>query len=85
MPQPFSQQPQFKTRMALLLFIKGSAAPMVLYFENPQEVYEELTQVLKTSSATAKLIEKEAIGPIKKFSVLSNQISAIGMQEEQYM
>lgn len=84
MPQPFSQ-PQFKTRTAILLFIKGSAAPMVLYFENPQEVYEEMLQILKTSSATAKLIEKEAIGPIKKFSILSNQISAVATQEEQYV
>ena len=84
MPQPFSQ-PQFKTRIAILLFIKGSAAPMVLYFENPQEVYDELTQILKTAGVTSKLIEKEALGPIKKFSVLSSQISAIATQEEQYV
>ena len=84
MPQPFSQ-PQFKTRTAFLLFIKGSAAPLVLYFENPQAVYEEFTQLIKTSSATAKLIEKETIGPIKKFSVVSNQISAVALQDEQYV
>lgn len=84
MPQPFSQ-PQFKTRTAILLFIKGSAAPMVLYFENPQEVYDEFTQIIKTSTTAVKLIEKEALGPIKKFSVLSNQIAGIATQEEQFV
>lgn len=83
MTQPFSQ-PQFKTRTAILLFLKGSAAPLVLYFENPQAVYDEFTQIIKTSSTTTKLIEKETIGPIKKFCVASNQISAIAMQEEAY-
>lgn len=84
MPQPFAQPPQFKTRIAVLVFIKGSAAPMVLYFENPLAVYEELTQLLKVSTSTPKLIEKDTIGPIKKFCILSNQISGLAIQEEQY-
>ncbi len=84
MPQPFSQTPQFKTRISILVFVKGSAAPLVLYFENPLAVYEELTQIIKTSAASNKLIEKDTIGPIKRFCIMSNQISAIAMQEEQY-
>ncbi len=85
MPQAFSQPPQFKTRISVLIFTKGSAAPLVLYFENPIAVYEEFTQLLKTSSTTPKLIEKETIGPIKKFCIMSNQISAVAIQEEQYV
>ncbi len=84
MPQPFVQPPQIKTRISILLFIKGSAAPMVLYFENPLAVYEELIQLLKTTPASNKIIEKETIGPIKKFCIAANQISAVAMQEEQY-
>ena len=84
MPQPFAQPPQFKTRISVLVFIKGSAAPLVLYFENPLAVYEELTQLIKTSATSNKLIEKETIGPIKKFCIMSNQISALALQEEQY-
>jgi len=84
MQQAFSQ-PQFKTRTSILVFMKGNAAPMVLYFENPTAVYEELIQIVKTSSASPKLIEKETVGPIRKFCIMSNQISAIAMQEEQYV
>lgn len=82
MAQQFTPQ-QFKTRTALLVFIKGSSAPVVLYVENPQSVYEELQQAIKTQLAT--LIEKEGTGPIKKLTVLANQISAVALQDEQYV
>ena len=72
-----------KTRTSVLVFIKGSTAPLVLYVENPQELYTELTQAMK--SATATFIEKETVGPLKKVSFVSNQIAAIAMQEEQYV
>ena len=84
MPQPFVQPPQIKTRISILVFLKGTAAPLVLYFENPIAVYEELTQVLKTTPASNKLIEKDTIGPIKKVCLAANQICAVAMQEEQY-
>lgn len=83
MSKPFTQ-PQLKTKTSILLFIKGSSMPMVLYFENPAEQYEQFQQIIKTASTSPKLIEKETIGPIKKFSVLSSQIAAVAMQEEQY-
>lgn len=85
MPQPFAQPPQVKTRISILVFLKGTAAPLVLYFENPMAVYEELLQVMKTSATTTKLIEKDTIGPVKKFCVMSNQICAVALQEEQYV
>lgn len=83
MPTPFQTQQQVKIRTALLIFIKGSAAPLVLYFDNPQAVYAEIQELLKAGAV--KLVEKDTNGPIKKFSVMSNQISAVAMQDEQYI
>ena len=82
MAQQFSQQ-QIKTRTAVLVFIKGSAAPIVLYVENPQTLYSEFVTAMK--SATPVVIEKETMGPIKKVSVISNQISGVALQDEQYV
>lgn len=75
--------PQIKTRTALLIFIKGSAAPAVLYVENPQATYEEIQQLIKTQSST--IVEKEATGPIKKLTFNANQVAAVALQEEQYV
>jgi len=75
--------PQVKTRTALLIFIKGSSAPIVLYVENPQATYEEIQQLIKTHAAT--VIEKDGTGPIKKITLHSSQISAVALQEEQYV
>ena len=36
-----------KTRMSVILFLKGSATPLVMYFDNPQAVYSELKQLMK--------------------------------------
>ena len=82
MAQQFNQQ-NIKIRTSVLVFIKGSSAPLVLYLDNPQEFYSELNQVMK--SPTVTFIEKELSGPIKKVCFASNQISAIAMQEEQYV
>ena len=83
MAQQFGGTPQIKTRTALLIFIKGSSAPIVLYMENVQAVYDELQQMLKTGSTA--LIEKEATGPIKKVTIQAGQISAVALQDEQYV
>lgn len=82
MAQQFTT-PQVKTRTALLVFIKGSSAPVVLYVENPQAVYEEIQQLLK--SQTSQVVEKEGTGPIKKVTLHSSQISAVALQDEQYV
>ena len=82
MAQQFNPQ-NVKTRTSVLVFIKGSSAPLVLYVENPQEVYNELSQAMKSSNPI--FIEKETAGPLKKVSFVSNQISAVAMQEEQYV
>lgn len=79
MVHQYSQQPQ-KTRIAVLVFVKGSAAPIVMYVENPVTVYEELKKILE--SGQNKLYEKECFGPIKKVSVLTGQIAGLAIQEE---
>ena len=82
MAQQFNPQ-NIKKKTSVLVFLKGSTAPLVLYVENPQELYAELNQFMK--SATAVLVEKETQGPIKKVCFVSNQIAAVAMQEEQYV
>jgi len=74
--------PQQKTRTALVLFLKGAATPVVLYFDNPQAVYLEIKQLMKNPSPV--LVEKEANGPVKKLSFVSTQIAGVALQEEVY-
>ncbi len=85
MPQPFNQGAQVKKRLSVLVFLKGTTAPIVLYVENPLELYDELTQILKLNSQTPKLIEKNTLGPVKRVCIQSTQICAVAIQEEQYM
>jgi len=82
MAQQFNPQ-NVKKRTSTLVFLKGSTAPLVLYVENPEVLYTELNNAMK--SATAIVIEKETQGPLKKVSFISNQIAAVALQEEQYM
>ena len=79
MPQPY-QQP-LQPRKALLLFVKNIATPIILYFDNPDEEYKKIQQILAKPSA-GRLLEFTPKGPIKFFSVIDNQISAVGLQEE---
>lgn len=82
MAQQFNAQ-NIKKRVSVLVFLKGSTAPLVLYVEKPEELYTELQQAVKSSAAA--LIEKETLGPIKKVCFISNQIAAVAIQEEQYV
>ena len=80
MANPYMQQTQQKTRTSVLVFIKGSAAPLVMYVENPVTVYEELKKLLETGQN--KIYEKECFGPIKKISFSTGQVAALAIQEE---
>lgn len=82
MAQQFTPQ-NIKKRTAVLVFLKGSTAPLVLYVETPQDLYAEITNLMK--SPTAVMIEKETSGPLKKVCFISNQVAAVAMQEEQYI
>ena len=85
MAQQFNPQTQqnIKKRTSVLVFLKGSTAPLVLYVENPEEFYAELKQTIK--SPTAVLVEKETQGPLKKVCFISNQVASIAIQEEQFV
>lgn len=80
MAQGFSQN--YKKKVSVLVFLKGTLAPIVLYFDNPYEEYAELMDIVRTQGSVSKLIEKDTIGPIKKVAFLSNQIAAVAIQEE---
>lgn len=82
MAQQFNPQ-NIKKRLSLLVFIKGSTAPLVLYSEDTPALYEELNTLLKTNQVV--LVEKETTGPLKKVCFYSNQIAALALQEEQYV
>lgn len=73
-------QGQQRIRKSLVLFLKGSSTPIALYVKDPEADYRELQAILKMP--TARVIEKEPLGPIKKISVPSNQITAVAVQEE---
>ena len=81
-PQGMNAQ-NIKKRYAVLVFIKGSTAPLVLYVKEPQAFYQELVERMQSNSAV--LIEKETDGPLKKVCFISNQIAALAIQEEQYI
>ncbi|MBP3820853.1 hypothetical protein J6G99_04320 [bacterium] len=72
-----------KKRYAVLVFIKGSTAPLVLYVKEPQAFYDELISLIQSQKVV--LVQKETEGPIKHVAFISNQISAVAIQEEQYI
>ena len=82
MAQQFNAQ-NIKKRYSVLVFLKGSTAPLVMYVENTEELYSELQQAMKSAAGT--IIEKETLGPLKKVSFISNQIAPVAIQEEQYV
>lgn len=79
-PQGMSTQ-NIKKRYAVLVFIKGSTAPLVLYVKDAQALYDELYAKMQSPSAT--LIEKETEGPLRRVCFISNQVAALAIQEEQ--
>lgn len=72
-----------KKRYAILAFLKGSTAPLVLYVKEPQQLYDELVGLMQSQKAV--FFEQDTEGPIKKVCFLSNQLAAVAIQEEQYM
>ena len=81
-PQGMNAQ-NIKKRYADLVFIKGSTAPVVLYVQDYQALYQELSE--RMISPNAVLIKKETEGPLKEVCFVSNQIAALAIQEEQYL
>jgi len=82
MAQQFNPQ-NVKKRYATLVFIKGSTAPLVMYVDDFQALYDEISAAMKNPNPI--IIEKETNGPLKKVSFISTQIAAVAIQEEQYI
>lgn len=78
------QNNNIQIKISLLIFVKGSVAPVVLYFENPKKIYEDIKEILKAAEAP-RMLELEAVGPIKKVSLMTSEISGLALQEEQYI
>lgn len=86
MTQHFQNAQQVKTRKSVLVLMKHSAPPLVLYVDNPEELYEDLQKAIKSAnSAMPKLIEKQAKGPVKNFAILDTQLAGVAIQEETYL
>ena len=86
MTQHFQNQPQVKTRKAVLVLMKHSAPPLVLYVDEPEALYEDLKAAIKTANnSMPKLIERQAKGPVKNLSVLDTQLAGVAIQEETYL
>ena len=81
-PQGINPQ-NIKKRQAVLVFIKGSTAPLVLYVKDAQALYNDLFDKMTLNQPV--LIEQETEGPLKKVCFVSNQVAAVAIQEEQYM
>ena len=72
-----------KIRTAVLIFLKNLAAPLVLYFDNPMEIYGELKDAV--ASPSNKIFELEPLGPIKRVCINASNISGVALQEEQHL
>ena len=82
MAQQYANQ-QIKIRTSILVFIKGGAAPLVLYVDKPHELYEELQQLMRSGANI--FVERDANGPLKKVAFMSGQIAGLALQDEQYV
>jgi hypothetical protein len=83
--QQFQQVPT-QTRMPVLVFLKTVGPPLVLYVENPEEVYREIAEIIKNANERSpKLIEKKANGPLKSIAFLDVQLAGVALQEEKFV
>jgi len=83
MAQQFNGQ-QVTKKTAFVVFVKGSIAPVVLYLDNPEKVYEQVQNIIKDQNAP-KIFEIEANGPVKKVTFVTSDITGCALQEEMYI
>ena len=70
-------------QVTVLVFLKSLAAPVVLYSENPTQLYEEIKQLIRAASPQSpKLVEKPGVGPLKKVCFLDTEVSGVALQME---
>lgn len=70
-------------QVAVLVFMKSLATPLVLYADNANQLYEEMQRIIRAANPQSpKLIEKQGVGPLKKVSFLDTEISGVALQLE---
>ena len=78
------QYTNIKTKVAFIIFVKGSIAPVVLYLDDPKKVYENVQNIIKAPNPP-KIFEIEANGPIKKVTFVTSEITGCALQEEAHL
>ncbi len=78
--QQFNNQGVNK-RIAFIVFVKGSIAPIVLYLDEPYKVYDNVQNIIRNTTPP-KFFEIEANGPIKKVTFVTNEVTGCAIQEE---
>ena len=70
-------------QVSVLVFLKSLSTPVVLYADQPTQLYEEIKRIIQAANPkTPKLIEKTGIGPLKKVSFLDTEISGVALQAD---
>lgn len=66
----------------VLVFLNALSTPVVLYTDNPVQLYDEIRQHMKAADVKApKLIEKPGSGPLKKVSFWDTALSGVAIQQ----
>ena len=81
MSQQFTGPQSVKKKVAFIVFVKGSIAPVVLYLDDPEAVYDNIQNII-TSPNPPKIFEIEANGPIKKVTLVTAEVTGCALQEE---
>ncbi len=81
--QQFNNQ-QITQKTAFVIFVKGSIAPVILYLDDPNKVYENVQNLIRSPQAP-KVFEIEANGPVKKVTFVTSEITGCALQDEMYV
>ncbi len=84
MSQEYTNSKPVNKKVAFIVFIKGSIAPVVLYLDDPHKVYENIQNIIRNPQAP-RVIEIEANGPIKKVTLVTSEVTGCALQEEVYI
>lgn len=82
-PTPASGSSATPPQVLVLVFLRSLATPIVLYAENPPQLYEELKATIASAKASApRLIEKPGLGPLKKVCFLDTELAGVALQSD---
>lgn len=84
MAQQYTNTQTLSKKVAFIIFVKGSIAPIVLYLDEPEKVYENVQSLLNNPNPPQSF-EIEANGPIKKVSVVTSEVTGCALQEEVHL